>query len=99
MLSINISNIAIISVKNVVYRCIIHNISKSEAITLLKILCLKIWSESNKNYYSGQFIFIFVLFFAIYKMVDSEYSMDVYKSVKNNHWNSNKKSRNAKVRS
>ena len=36
MLSVDISNIAIITVKNVDYRCIIHNISKSEAINLLK---------------------------------------------------------------
>ena len=36
MLSINISDIAIIIVKNVDYRCIIYNISKSEAINLLK---------------------------------------------------------------
>ena len=34
--SVGISNIAIITVKNVDYRCIIHNISKSEAINLLK---------------------------------------------------------------
>ena len=31
MLSVNISNIATITVKNVDYSCIIHNISKSEA--------------------------------------------------------------------
>ena len=35
MLSVNISYIAIIAVKNVDYRCIIHKISKSEAINLL----------------------------------------------------------------
>ena len=34
--SVNIKDIAIITVKNVDYRCIIHNISKSEAIDLLK---------------------------------------------------------------
>ena len=33
---INISDIAIITVKNVNYCCIIHNISKSETINLLK---------------------------------------------------------------
>ena len=32
MLSVNISNIAIITIKNVDYCCIFHNISKSEAI-------------------------------------------------------------------
>ena len=36
MLSINISNIAIITVKNIDYGCIIHNIRKSETINLLK---------------------------------------------------------------
>ena len=36
MLSVNISDIAIITVKNVDNYCIIHNISKSEAINLLK---------------------------------------------------------------
>ena len=36
MLSVNISDIAIITVKNIDYCCIIHNIGKSEAINLLK---------------------------------------------------------------
>ena len=36
MLSVNINDIAIITVKNVDYCCIIHNISKSEAINFLK---------------------------------------------------------------
>ena len=36
MLTINIIDIAIISIKNVDYRCIVHNITKSEAINLLK---------------------------------------------------------------
>ena len=36
MLSANISDIAIITIKNVDYRCIIHNISKFESINLLK---------------------------------------------------------------
>ena len=35
-LSLNRSDIAIITVKNVDYRCIIHNIIKSEAINLLE---------------------------------------------------------------
>ena len=41
MLSVNISDIAIITIKNVDYCCIIHNISKSETI-YEKVLCLKI---------------------------------------------------------
>ena len=39
MLSVNIRDIAMISIKNVDYRCVIHNISKSEAINLLKKFC------------------------------------------------------------
>ena len=39
MVSVNISDIAIITVNYVDYRCIIHNISKSEAIDLLKKFC------------------------------------------------------------
>ena len=41
ILSININDIAIITVKNVDYRCIIHNISKSEVINFLKNPVLK----------------------------------------------------------
>ena len=40
-LSFSISDIAIIAVKNIDYRCIIHNISKSEAIDLLESSVLK----------------------------------------------------------
>ena len=36
MLNVNISNIAIIFVKSDDYRCIIHDVSKSEPINLLK---------------------------------------------------------------
>ena len=36
MLSVNINDMAIILIKNVDYHCIIHNISKSEAINLFK---------------------------------------------------------------
>ena len=42
MLSVNISDIAIIIVKNFDYRCIIHSISKSDAINLSKNSVLKI---------------------------------------------------------
>ena len=37
--NVNISDITIMTIKNVDYCCIIHNISKSEAINLLKKLC------------------------------------------------------------
>ena len=36
MLSVTINDIAIITVKNVDYCCIVHSISKSEAVKLLK---------------------------------------------------------------
>ena len=49
MLSVNITDIAIITIKNVDYRCIIHNISKSEAIDLLE-------NSSRKWGYLGHFI-------------------------------------------
>ena len=41
MLCLNISDITIITVKNVDYRCIIHNISKCKAINLLKNFLLE----------------------------------------------------------
>ena len=41
MLSVNISDIAIITIKNLDYRFIIHSISKSEAINVLKISILE----------------------------------------------------------
>ena len=36
MISIHVRDIAIITIKNVDYCCIVHNISKSEAINVLK---------------------------------------------------------------
>ena len=41
MLSVNISDIAIITAKNVNYRCIIHSISRSEGINLLQYFVLE----------------------------------------------------------
>ena len=38
----SVRTVAIGTVKNVDYRCISHNISKSKAINLSKIMCLKI---------------------------------------------------------
>ena len=51
MWSVNISNVAIIAVKNVDYCCIIHNISKSEAINLLKNYVLENYGYIYKKYY------------------------------------------------
>ena len=45
MLSVNISDIAIVTIKNVDYCCIIYNISRSEAINLLKN-----YSLENRGY-------------------------------------------------
>ena len=42
ILCLNITDITIITVKNVDYRCVIHSISKYEAINLLKIQFLEI---------------------------------------------------------
>ena len=51
MLSVNISDISIITVKNVDYRCIIHNISKSEAINLLENYVLNRRSSFFFNFF------------------------------------------------
>ena len=83
MLYVHISNIAITTVKNVDY-CCIHN-SKFEAISLLKNSLLE---ERGYIYkilslipiYSRQFFFYFFCF-AIYKMVDNEYSTNIRKSL------------------
>ena len=50
MLIVNISDIAIITIKNVDYRCIIHNINKSEAINLLKKYVLENREYAYKKY-------------------------------------------------
>ena len=78
MLSFNISDIAIITVKNIDYCCIIHNISKSEAINLLENSVLEDRGYLSKNivlnFQSGFLLFLL----SIYKMVDN---MDTKKSL------------------
>ena len=64
ILSVNISDIAIITVKNVDCRCMIHSINKSEAINLLKNYVLKIVGIYKKvlsqiSVYSKDFFFTF----------------------------------------
>ena len=49
ILSVSIRNIAIVTVKNVDYCCIIHNISKSKAISLLKNSVLENRGYIQKN--------------------------------------------------
>ena len=61
MLSVNISDIAIITVKNVDYCCFLHNISKSEAINLLENSILEDHGYIKKN---------IVLIFSLFKMVN-----------------------------
>ena len=70
MLSINIRNIAIITVKNVHYCCIINNISKPEAVDLLKILFLRIVGIYKKDIVLifSQFYFYFFYFFCLLNM-------------------------------
>ena len=74
ILSANISDIAIITVKNVNYRCIIHNISKSETFNLLKFLFLKIvyiyiYKNIVLNFSLLKAVFLLFLL-SIYKMVE-----------------------------
>ena len=49
ILRVNIRDIAIITVKNIDYCCIIHNIGRSEAVNLLKETVL---SETEISVYS-----------------------------------------------
>ena len=69
MLCLNISDIAIITVKNVDYHCIIYNISKSEAINLLENSVLKDRGYTSKKYcikfqsIQDRFFFFFFNFF------------------------------------
>ena len=55
---LNISDIAIIIVKNVDYRCIMYNISKSEAINLLESYVLE-----DRVYVQKNIVLIFSQFF------------------------------------
>ena len=65
MLSVNMIDIAIITVENVDYHCIIHNISKSEAFSLSKSSVL----ENIKN---------IVLNFSLFKTVSFYFICLVY---------------------
>ena len=67
MLCLNISNITIITVKNVDYHCIIHNNSKSETINLLQSGVLGKRSYMLKNCHNFQSTQdrLFLLFFCL----------------------------------
>ena len=64
---LNINDIAFITVKNVDYRCIIHNISKADVINLLKSAVLEdrgyIWK--NIVLIFNQFNAVFLTFFLV----------------------------------
>ena len=83
MLSVIISDIAIITVKNVDYGCIIHNISKSEAIKLWKNSVLEnrgyVWKDILLNFSLFKTVSLLLTLLSIYTMVDI---MGVYKSLK-----------------
>ena len=70
MLWLNISDITIITVKNVDYRCIVHNISKSKVIDLLKNFGLENRGYIQKKYFlkfhSIQDDFVFYLCCLVY---------------------------------
>ena len=69
MLSVNINDMAIITIKNVDCRCIIHN-SESEAINLLENSFLKIVDIYKENIilnFSLRKTVFFTFFFSIYK--------------------------------
>ena len=76
MFCLNISNITIITGKNFDYRCIIHNISKSEAINLLDSAMLRNREHIVLNF--TLFKTMLLLLFSIYKMADI---LSIYKSL------------------
>ena len=65
MLSVNISDIAIITVKNIDYRCIIHSISKTELINLVESFVL----EDREYLYKKNFSLFKVGFFYFFVLV------------------------------
>ena len=78
MLSVSISDIAIITVKNVDYCCIIYNISKSKAINLLENSFLEDRWYIQKYCLEFSVSFLLLFLFSIYKIVDN---MGTYKSL------------------
>ena len=66
-LCLNISDMAIISFKNIDYCCIIHNISKSETINLLENSVLNDRGYTQRNIFLNfsvfKAIFVFFTFF------------------------------------
>ena len=73
MLCLNISDITIITVKNIDYRCIMYNISKSEAINWLEHSVLE-----DREYISQNIVNFLLFLFSVYKIFDS---IGTYKSL------------------
>ena len=81
ILCLNISDIPIITIKDIDHRCIIQNISKPKAINLLENSVLEDRGYIQKNIvllFSPFSTVFFTFLFSIYKMVGI---MDVYKSL------------------
>ena len=77
MLSVNVSDIAIITIKKIDYRCIVHNISKSEAGNLLENSVLEdrgsIYKKNCLKFKSIQSRVFYFFLFSTYKMFDIIY--------------------------
>ena len=75
----------LLQIKNVNYRCFIHNFRKSEANNLFKTYFPKdrgyIWKIFSKFLVYSRYSNFF--YFSIYNMVDCEYSIGICKSLKN----------------
>ena len=78
MLSFDVSNVAIIAVKNVDYRYIIHSISKFDPIDSLKIVidCGYIYKNIALNFSLFKTAVFTFFLFSTYKMING---MDIYK--------------------
>ena len=68
MLCLDMSDITIITVKNIDYFCIIHNISKSEAITLLESVGLEKRGYIKKYCFNFQSIQDTSFFFSLFRV-------------------------------
>ena len=77
MLSVNISDVAIITVKNVDYRCIVHKISKfcsGRLWVYIKKYCLKF--QSIRDSFSSLFYLVYIKWLIVWTSLKS---MEVFK--------------------
>ena len=81
MLCVNTSVIAIITIKNVDYRCIIYNLSKSEANNLFENVILENGGYIYKKYYltsmSIQDSFFFTILYTMVDIIHIYYSLNI----------------------